>query len=244
MREPERKPKSALALAKAAHNLTEKMFLAPEPRDWDREQRWSHAFYRLEERLDAIPADAPAQIEALKIAQTQQVQSWCRLMAEIAKLDPSWAADTGGEEPDPSDPQFRECYDPWEGLRQIAARHTARAGRNKDAKAEAADREADVRALVKLAHYLAEHGEPFERHTPIDSVIAWVEKLRILVVALRQAVLCVRPVWRDCHRFHAADVCELEICPWSSPCFHIQKTLAVAAEELNDFEKAKEAAGE
>ena len=46
-------------------------------------------------------------------------RNWYLLLAAIAKIDPDWAKDTDGEEPDPTDPAFQEQYDPWEGLRAI-----------------------------------------------------------------------------------------------------------------------------
>jgi hypothetical protein len=70
--------------------------------------------------VDAKVAELIKRAEMAEAANKQHLKDWCKLMVEIAKLDPSWDPEMG--EPEWDDADFQECYDPWEGLRQISAK--------------------------------------------------------------------------------------------------------------------------
>jgi 8-oxo-dGTP diphosphatase len=81
---------------------------------------------KLTERVMALESSEAAAVlraETAEAAVTKQDSDWAKLMAEIAKLDPSLEPELG--EPDPEDPRFREQYDPWNGLRLIGAERSS-----------------------------------------------------------------------------------------------------------------------
>ena len=62
---------------------------------------------------------AEAERDEAQAACADHAKDWFLLMAEIAKLDPSWTDEM--DEPDAEDGDFQQQYDPWEGLRLIEA---------------------------------------------------------------------------------------------------------------------------